>query len=77
VASRYFTNNFKCDRGLRDIAGANRVTIHGRQRRRRLRAQRNNVISEHAPKRFIESNGFGRQRSRISQHALQCVRDRH
>ena len=77
MTRRHLTDDFKCDRGQRDITATDRVTIHSRQRGRWLRAQGDNVISENTSKRFIESDGFGRQRSGISQHVLQCFGNRH
>ena len=72
-----FADQRERDRALRHVGGAHGIAVHGRDRGRRLRAQRIHVFGEHAAERIVERNRLRRQRTRVGQHPSQGFGDRH
>ena len=77
MAGGDFADQLQLDRRLRHVGGAHRIAVHGGDRVGRLRAQRGEVLGEHAAERVVERNRLRRQRVRVGQHALQSLGDRH
>ena len=64
-------------RRLRDIGGAHGIAVHGGDGGRRLRAQRRQILGQHAAERLVERRPLGRQRLGAREHARQGFGDRH
>ncbi len=77
VAGGNFTNHFKCRGRFCDIDSAYRKSIHCRNGHRRLSAESCEILNKDTAKSIIECHSFTRQRVRLGQHPLQCVRNRH
>ena len=77
MAGGDFADELQFDRRLRHVGCAHRITVHGGDRIGRLRAQRYEVLGEHAAERLVERNRLRRQRVRVGQHAPQGFGDRH
>ena len=66
-----FADDFQAGRGGSDIAGAHRVTVHGRDIGRRLGAARFEIESENAAGGLVERHLFGRQGRCVRQYVIE------
>ena len=69
-------DDFQAHRSVGHVGRAHGITVHGGNIRRRLGAQRFEIVGQHAAVGLVERHLVGRQRAGMRQHLFKRLGDR-